>query len=244
MINPIDLAKLRNGEFLQFVTNFSILVTNNNPRVLNVLEQYNDFNASIAVLEPLYKLEHVNAISQQLVVLDERRDKAITGLRTVIEGYCYHFDPTIALAAKLLSFDLKLIGAEIVQQNDQAKTAFINGVILDSETNPELASALIILDLKPWKDELKSVNHLFEQKYIERTEEYGVTNSDILRIKREETTFAYDQLRKYLDANSVLHSNKVYQKTIHELNTLIEQYNTLLNLRLKEPSAKSSPIVN
>ena len=244
MINPIDLAKLRNGEFLQFVTNFSTLITNNNPTLLNVLKQYNDFRVSIADLEQLFKLEHVNAISQQLVVLDERRDKAIAGLRTVIEGYCYHFDPTIALAAKLLSSDLKLIGDGILQQNYQSKTVSVNQVISDSESKPELASALIILDLETWKDELKSVNQLFEQKYLERTLEYGATNSDILKIKKDETILVYDQLRKYLDANSVLHSNNNYQKTIKELNTLIEQYNTLLNFRLKEPPVKTAPVVN
>jgi hypothetical protein len=145
MINPIDLAKLRNGEFLQFVTNFSTLVINNNPALLNVLKQYNDFKATIAALEQLFKLEHVNAISQQLLVLDERRDKAITGLRTVIEGYCYHFDPTIAQAAKILSSDLKRIGEGITQQNYQAKTASVNAVIFDYEAKPNWPLPLLPL---------------------------------------------------------------------------------------------------
>jgi hypothetical protein len=244
MINPIDLARLRNGEFLQFVTNFSTLVTNNNPRSLNVLKQFNDFTALIPVLEQLFKLEHVNAISQQLVVLDERRDKAIIGLRTVIEGYCYHFDPTIAQAAKLLLSDLKLIDTSVTPQNFQAKTVSVNEVICDTETKPELASALIILDLEAWKNELKSVNQMFEQKFLERTLEYGASNSELLKIKRDETIVFYHELKKHLEANSVLHGNKAYQKTINEVNLLIEQYNTLLNLRLKEPSVKPAPVVN
>jgi len=162
----------------------------------------------------------------------------------VIEGYCYHFDPTIAQAAKLLSSDLKLIDTDVTQQNYQAKTASVNELICDSETKSELVTALVTLDLETWKNELKSVNQMFEKKYLERTLEYGATNSELLKIKIDETILAYHELRKYLDANSVLHSNKDYQKTINELNALIEQYNTLLNLRLKEPSAKPTPVVN
>src|SRR5665648_517447 len=92
MINAIELAKLRHSEFLQFVTNFSELVENNNPSELNVLKQHNDFKVAISIFEPLFKKERVNAITQQLILLDERRDKSFTGLNAVINGYLYHFD--------------------------------------------------------------------------------------------------------------------------------------------------------
>ncbi len=244
MINAIDLAKLRNGEFLQFVTNFSTLVESNNPSILNVIKQHNDFKVSITVIEPLFKLERVNAITQQLVLLDERRDKAITGFTKVIEGYCFHYDVSVVQAAKLLAADLELFGAGVAQQNYQAETASVNGIVNDLEQKPELAAALIILGLQEWKSELKSCNQMFDQKYIERTQEYGAANSDTLKAKRFETMNVYYELRKYLDANSVIHDSPDYQKAINELNALIDQYNTVLNGRLKEPAAIPVQVVN
>jgi hypothetical protein len=52
------------------------------------------------------------------------------------------------------------------------------------------------------------------------------------------------ELRKYLDANAVLHNSLAYEKTMNELNALIEWYNTLLNVRLKDPGAKLAPKVH
>jgi len=244
MIESIELTKLRNGEFLQFATNFSALVESNNPTVLNVMKQHNDFKVAIGVIEPLFKVEHVNAITQQLVLLDERRDKAITGLTTVIDGFCSHFSVQVAQAAKRLAVDLQLFGTGVAKQNYQAETASINGIISDWETKPELAAALAILGIEEWKDELKAANHVFDQKYLERVKEYGAANPDTLKAKREETMNVYYELRKYLDANSVLHNSPDYEKTIKELNALIGQYNTLLSARLKEPVVKTAPVVN
>lgn len=244
MIESIELTKLRNGEFLQFSTNFSALVESNNPTILNVLKQHDDFKVAISVIEPLFKVERVNAITQQLVLLDERRDKAIAGLTTVIDGFCFHFNISVAQAAKLLAVDLQLFGTGIARQNYPAETASINGIISDWETKPELAGALVILGVEDWKDELRTANEVFDQKYIERVKEYGAANPDTLKEKREETMNVYSELRKYLDANSVLHNTPHYEKTMKELNALIGQYNTLLNTRLKEPVVKMAPAVN
>ena len=244
MIDAIDLMRLRNGEFLQFATNFSALVESNDPIALNVLKQHNNFKVAISVIEPLFKVERVNAFTQQLVLFDERRDKAITGLTTVIDGFCFHFNVLVAQAAKRLAADLQLFGTGVARQNYPAETASINGIISDWETKPELVAALDILGIEDWKDELKAANQVFDQKYLERVKEYGAANADTLKAKREETTNVYYELRKYLDANSVLHNSPDYEKTIKELNALIGQYNTLLNARLKEPVIKTAPVVN
>ena len=244
MIDAIDLMRLRNGEFLQFATNFSALVESNDPIALNVLKQHNNFKVAISVIEPLFKVERVNAFTQQLVLFDERRDKAITGLTTVIDGFCFHFNVLVAQAAKRLAADLQLFGTGVARQNYPAETASINGIISDWETKPELVTALALLGIADWKDELKEANKVFDQKYLERVKEYGATSPDTLKAKREETTNVYYELRKYLDANSVLHNSPDYEKTIKELNALIGQYNTLLNARLKEPVIKTAPVVN
>jgi Family of unknown function (DUF6261) len=83
---------------------------------------------------------------------------------------------------------------------------------------------------------------LFKQKYLERTQEYGAANPDTLKAKREEAVVAYYELRKFIDANSVLHPGAAYEKLINELNALIDQYIALLNTRPAEP--KTAPAAN
>lgn len=238
------LAKLRHGEFLQFVTNFSELVENNNPSILNVLKQHNDFKVAISIFEPLFKKERVNAFTHKLILLDERRDKAGTGLFTVINGYLYHYDAAVAGAAKLLADSLQIFGSGVTRQNYTAETATIRKIVTNWESKPELTSALVLLGLTEWKNELKSANQAFDRKYLERIDEVGEDTTDTLKEKRAETMAVYYELKKYLDANEVLHNTPAYEKTINKLNVLIEKNNNLLNGRLKDTDVKPAPDVN
>ena len=63
----------------------------------------------------LFKLERVNPITQELVLLDERRDKAINGLIAVINGFGNHFDTEISQSANLLTGSLNLYGVGVTQ---------------------------------------------------------------------------------------------------------------------------------
>ena len=54
---------------------------------------------------------------------------------------------------------------------------------------------------------------------------------DTLKAKREETMVAYWELRKFIDANSIINPSVAYEKLINELNALIDQYNELLSSR-------------
>lgn len=238
MINAIDLAKLRNAEFLQFGATFSGLVAANNPVALNVEPQHLAFKLKLDETSGLFKLERVSPITQELVLLDERRDKAINGITASIESFCSHFDAATSQAANLLFANLNLYGVGIARLNTQAETSTINAIVKDWGTKPELTAAINKLGINEWAGELYTSNQLFEQKYLERTQEYGAANPDTLKTKREEMMVAYYELRKFIDAYAVIQPGAAYDKLINELNALIDQYNTLLNSRASEPEVE------
>jgi len=244
MITVIDLRNLRNAEFLQFGTLYSGLVVANNPVVLNVAAQQTAFKSKLDEMSGLFKLEKVNPLTEELVLLDERRDRAITGLTDVVKGYSVHFDAATAQAANLLSVNLNLYGVGVARMNTQAETSTIFGIVHDWETKPELSAAITLLGLTGWVAELKTANQLYEQKYLQRTQEYGAANPEPLKVKREETMVAYYELRKFIEANSVVNSGPAYEKLIGELNALIGQYNELLNTRSAEPTPEQAPASN
>ena len=244
MITAIDLVKLRNAEFLQFVATYSDIVAVNDPAALNVVAQYAAFKLKLDEMSELFKRERSSSFTQALVLLDERRDNAITGFTAVINGYCYHFDTETKQAAKLLNDCLILNGVGIARLNLQAETSTINGIVNDWETNPGLSAAITKLGLSEWVAELKTANQLFDQKYLERTREYGAANPNTLKAKRDETMVVYYELRKFIEANSVVNPSAAYEKLISELNALIDQYNLLLNTRSAEPDSKPEPANN
>jgi hypothetical protein len=241
MVTALNLANLRNAEFLQFCTLFSGLVASNDPVLLNVAPQHAEFQSKLDATSELFQLEKASPATQALVLLDERRDKAMNGLAANINSFCYHFDVAALEAANLLTENLNLYGVGIARLNTQAETSTIHGIVNDWENRPELAAAIAALGLSNWVAELKNANQLFEQKYLQRTREFGAANPDTLKAKREETTAAYYLLRKFIDANAVLNPSAAIEKMINELNALIGQYNELLGNRSSAPVTEPEP---
>ncbi|HEY9115003.1 MAG TPA: DUF6261 family protein [Bacteroidales bacterium] len=241
MINFIDMRALRNAEFIQFVNNVSSIIQTNDPAVLNVVAQLQAFKIKITELSGLFKNEQSSPLTEDVQLLDVRRDRSVTGLGAVIEGYTYYFQPEKAEAARLLQANMKLYGA-IARQNYQAETALISEMMNDWENKPELVAALTLLDLVDWKDELYFANNSFNETWLARTHEYATASPETLKQKRDETTAAYYELKKFLEAYATINSTvPVYHTTVNDLNALIEQYNAILNDRASSGGDNDEP---
>lgn len=231
------MRSLRNAEFIQFVNNVASIIQTNGPAALNVVAQLQAFKAKITELSGLFKNEQSSPLTEDVQLLDARRDRSVTGLGSVIEGYTYYFQPEKAAAARLLQANMKLYGT-IARQNYQAETALISEMMNDWENKPELAAALTLLDLVDWKDELYFANNSFNETWLARTHEYGASNPETLKQKRDEATAVYYELKKFLEAYATINSTvPVYQTTLNDLNALIEQYNTILAERAANNSS-------
>lgn len=246
MISAIDLAKLRNSEFLQFGTFFSNFVVANDPVALNIAPQHTAFKAKLDETAGLFKVEKSSPLTQELILLDERRDKAISGIAGVIDSYGNHFDPATIQATTILAANLNIYGTGIARLNTQEETSTIKAIVNDWETKSELTAAITKLVLSTWVAELKAANLLYEQKYFERTQEYGAANPETLKQKREETMAAYYMLRDFINANLILHPSAAFIALENGLNALIEQYNALIATHATdpEPAAVVPPATN
>jgi hypothetical protein len=241
MINAINIGTLRNLEYLQFMKNVESLVLTNDPAVLNVVAQQAALSGSNAILDGLFKTVLASEITQEIFLLDVRRDNAVVGITFAVSSFMYHFDPAMAQAATVLNDNLKLYGTSIAKQNYQSQTATITSLVNDWETKPNLENAMNLLNLKSWKDELKAANELFDIKYLARTQEYGAANPDTLKAKREEGNAIYYTLRDFLNSFSIVQPSVANTKVVNEINALVEQYNTLLNNRLANGDTDETP---
>ena len=80
MTNKISVNRLRNGEFLQFHNNVISIITDNNPDALLVTAQFNPLKIATAEAEALFNKERGSSFTEELTLLDERRDKATNGI--------------------------------------------------------------------------------------------------------------------------------------------------------------------
>ena len=234
MIEAIELQRLRNDEHLQMFKDVATLTSQNDPTALKIKAQYDALVQKNNELDALYKTQTASELTKELELLDEKRDRAITGLVLIADGYQYHFDPNVSKAAIRLSDNFKLYGGSIYRQNLQAETNIISSIINDLEGKPELAAAVTLLGLTAWKNELKTNNSLFGTTYLKRTVQYSEVSKETLAAKREETNQVYYKLRQHIEANATLDEGNVgYTKLINQINALIQQYNLVLEKRKK-----------
>lgn len=239
MIKGIILRDLRNAEYLQFSRDVLGIVTLNNITVLDVGNQYIAYENSTNEIESLFALDQGSDITPLIEALDKRRDNAIMGITLLVNAMTVHYDPAYSAAATKLSDHIRLFGGSIARENYAAETASISSMIADWTNDPELAAAINTLGLSAWKAELNTANQLFNTNYLARTQELGAANPDTMLEKRQASLQCYYALRDRIAAFNTLNNGaNPWGKTVHELNALIEQYNTLLAGRAshKEPT--------
>ncbi|MDR3025259.1 DUF6261 family protein [Chryseobacterium sp.] len=236
-MNAIDLSKLRNAEYLQYMKDFTGIITLNNPSSLNIDSKLSAFTSKTTELEVLYKKAIASDKTQELLLLDEKRDNAVNGIYYFLLSQTYHYDIAKPQKARLLLNNIALYGSGIARLNYQAETATINNFLRDWENKPELTDAIDYFNLSDWMNELKTANTNFNNVYLSRTQEYGDASPETIRTKREEINTAYYALRDRIDALHLLteSSPSPYSTVINHLNALTDQYNILLANRQPIP---------
>lgn len=229
-MNSIDIQKLRNAEYLQYVKDYLSLINLNTPEQLEIETKLTTLITKSTELETLYKKALASDKTQELLLLDERRDNAINGIYYFLLGYTYHYEDDQKHKAQLLLTNMALYGSGISRLNYQAETATLNNLLRDWENKPELMDAINSFSLSSWVAEMKTANEEFNTKYLSRTQEYGDANPETIKTKREEVNTAYYQLRDRIDALHLLVEipPSPYEKLINQLNALTDQYNKLL----------------
>ncbi|MCD1116222.1 DUF6261 family protein [Chryseobacterium turcicum] len=230
MMNSIDLPKLRNAEYLQYMKDFSSIINLNNAGQFDIETKLNAFTTKIGELEALYKKALASEKTQAVLALDERRDAAMNGINYFLLSQTYHFQTENRKNAQLLLDSINMYGSSIARLNYQAETATLNNLIRDWENKPELTNALMAFNLLSWVNEMKAANDEFNTQYLSRTQEYGDANPETIKIKREEVNLAYYALRNRIDALHLLVETppSPYVTVINQLNALTDQYNVLL----------------
>lgn len=95
MINSIVLQSLRNGEYIQFLTDTLNIVSKSNPQALNVSAQYEALRTATENVEKLFKISQTSLVTAEIEALDKRRDDAINGISLQVQSLAYSSDPAI-----------------------------------------------------------------------------------------------------------------------------------------------------
>ena len=142
MLNTILYRKLRIGEFIQFMKQFLAFCNESNPKLLGVSKQINELERSWKELEQLFKKVAGSDLTIVLEAQDERRDKAISGLRLFFESLTYHFDASKRDTGQKLLNVIDKYGRGISRKNYQEESAILSGILKDWDRDQELSQAI------------------------------------------------------------------------------------------------------
>ena len=233
------IHKFRNSEFVQFIKNILNIVGSHDPELLNVKNVYDDLSALSSQISELYKPETGSDITQEIQELDERRDRAFTGIYRFIDAFSYHYDGVKQKAASLLYDAILLFGGGVARLNYQAETSTISGILNKFRTDADLAEAVTRLEgLTEWLNELEEANRLFDEAYLKRVKEEAAKPEVRMADLRKEAIGVYRALLQHLEANAIVSGSDTYNQVAKEMNEVIEKYNRVVEARLSASETK------
>ncbi|MEY8860822.1 DUF6261 family protein [Tenacibaculum singaporense] len=232
-MNSPYLNRYRNGEYLQYMKDILQLVNLQDVDALALTNPTNELTTIVNRIDSLYQQVQGSSLTQEIIALDTRRDKAITGIRTLVSAYTNHFNEATISAAKALLATINTYGTDIARKSYQEQTAILDSISKDFETEPELIQAISLLDIATWVAELKNANTEFSAKYIERVGETAASPENNIQELRTEASLTYRKLVLHIEAHATLSENEAYPTLLNEIDVLAKQYNLVVDNRSK-----------
>ena len=230
-MNSPYLNRYRNAEYIQYMTDVLAFLE---PHDLVALQLADPQTALVAVVEELniaFKQPPGSELTPEIVALDDRRDRAISGLKRITESYTYHFMPQTAEAGSLLYLNISKHGDNLPRLGYQEQTAVLSSIIRDWESQAALVAAVSTLGLNAWLRELKTSNAEFAAKYLERVGKAAHNPAAPISELREQGTDTYRKLINHITAHATLSDNKVYTDLLNEIDVLAGKYNQTVQNR-------------
>jgi hypothetical protein len=232
-----NFSRYRNSEFLQYLKDVLELVNAQDVEALQLTLQRDGLQAEVSQLDTLFQQEQSSGFTEELLDLDERRDKAFIGLKGLLEAHQYHFDEATQTAARSLLFNLNSFGTNIPRMNYQSETAVIDSMLTDWNTEADLVAAVTTLNISSWVTELATANQTFNDRFLARISESAANPAMSFTNMRESSTNVYRELLAHMEAHAVLQNNAIYQTLLNEVNELTNHYNQTVYARIRTTSS-------
>ncbi|MFC5048562.1 DUF6261 family protein [Aquimarina hainanensis] len=230
-MNTPYLSRFRHGGFLQYMKDILSLLVQQDLNTLQLTTQKAALEAPVEKIDAAFQQEKGSTLTQEIILLDERRDRAIVGIKTLAEAYTYHFKAAVAEAGRAILSMIQAHGTSIQRMSYQEETATLDNIIDELENDRELVASVRRLHLESWVTELKSANTLFTHSYLERVEETAANQVYDIKELRKEATDAYRILMRHIEAHATLGNHEVYPILVNQIDVLAGQYNQVIENR-------------
>ncbi|MDR1005510.1 MAG: DUF6261 family protein [Bacteroidales bacterium] len=232
-IERINLRRLRNEEWFQFMTEFNFYVKDDDRVMTDIGELYDKFaeayNLSDEVLQQLRK----SIFTPVIQAADAKRDELFRGLRNTMEAAIRHYLPQMKEAATIVMPVFETYG-DLAKKPYNEETAGIYNLIQDLRSKYQ--SEVATLGISPWIDALDNANKDFEESKEGRTSEYSQAIEVNMLEARKQTDSYYMDIVVKVEALSIVNGDAPYERFIRLLNANIDQYKESISRHTTQPT--------
>lgn len=228
MFQTVSLSLYRKAEFISFVKDY-----------LTVLDKYDTTTVAekVTALKEAYKSitdDYQQPISSDYTAsiqeLDRKRDACLVGIRTVLNGYAFHYDTELRAAANAILKSMDKYGKNIQRMDYRSQTVILENLIQDWDA-PEFKTHLKNLYLEDWAKQMKTDNEAFAALRQARSEERAANVSESMEVHRPAVIEAYRALNTLIAAHQTIATAENWTKIIAEHNAIATEYETQLSRR-------------
>jgi hypothetical protein len=223
-ISSVRLTRFQLEYHYEFLVVFKDLLVAYSPVMVIVGTDYENLLAQIDKEKKLIDAMRKSDLTQSIADGDQRIDRDITGMNSVIDAGLHHFDPNIVEAAKSLYNRFKSFG-DITRKSYEMQVADVN-ILLEDLQSSRYSEKALLLGLTPWVSELADAEARFEDLLSRRNTEYTGKPEERFQEVRRESEALYHRMTLRINAAAVMNPDPAFDTFIGELDARIEYFNT------------------
>ena len=229
-IQTIYLARMRNNEHYQFMSDVSKAITNATPAALQLDSVFPDFDAALARLNSSLLVDQGSVKTEQITEMDVTRDRTWSALNERVKSSLLSPIAAEVDSAKALKRVFDLYG-NVRNLSYNEESAAITNLIEDLEKAQNTAHCAT-MGITNWVAALKQQNLDFQALLDSRNVELANKDSGDVKAIREEIDPIYQKIAGRIDAQVTLElTTAVTEAFIKELNQRIKYYNETITAR-------------
>ena len=198
-----------------------------NSGVINAPDLLSEYRVNLELEESIYKWLRRSEFTEKKAAADNDRDKVLIGMTATVEIATEHVLPVMRDSAKHVFNVIHNFG-DLANSGYNAETAGIDSLIAKLKSK-DYISAVEILGLMPWLDELEKYNNIFKG-YAEEAEQELVEKPTIkYRDVRTQTDKALRKIIRRISSLMDINGPDAYSQLVNEFNVHVTIYNTQVN---------------
>ena len=229
-IQTIYLARMRNNEHYQFMSDVSKAIEKATPTALQLDSVFPDFTAVLARLNACLLVDQGSATTEEITAMDVTRDRTWSALNERVKSALLSPIEAEVLAAKAIKRVFDLYG-NVRNLSYNEETAAITNLVEDLEKTKNAADCTT-MGITSWVAALKQQNLDFQALIDSRNVELANKDSGDVKAVRDEIDPIYQNIAKRIDAQVTIEiATAVTESFIRELNQRIKYYNETITAR-------------